>query len=82
MTKTLVTLFFLTILAIGKAQTTKEFADSVRKAYNIPELNYAVISSDRIIEIQALGTKKINSNSKAELTDKFRIGSNLSLIHI
>ncbi|MCA0232100.1 MAG: serine hydrolase [Bacteroidetes bacterium] len=78
MTKTLVTLFFLTILAIGKAQTTKEFADSVRKAYNIPELNYAVISSDRIIEIQALGTKKINS--KAELTDKFRIGSNTKTI--
>lgn len=80
MTKTLVTLFFLTILTIGKAQTTKEFADSVRKAYNIPELNYAVISSDKIIEIQALGTKKINSNSKAELTDKFRIGSNTKTV--
>lgn len=80
MTKTLVTLIFLTILTIGKAQTTKEFADSVRKTYNIPELNFAVISSNKIIEIQALGNKKINSNSKAELTDKFRIGSNTKTV--
>jgi len=80
MKKILTALLFLTILTNGQAQTTKEFADSIRKAYKIPELNYAVISSENILEIQALGTKKINSNSKAELTDKFRIGSNTKTV--
>jgi CubicO group peptidase (beta-lactamase class C family) len=80
MKKILTALFFLTILTTGQAQTTKEFADSIRRAYKIPELNYAVISSEKIIEMQALGTKKLNSNLKAELTDRFRIGSNTKTV--
>lgn len=80
MRKYFILLFFFTLLNIGKAQTTQEFADSIRKAYHIPELNYAVISSNKIIEIQALGTKKVNSTIKAELSDKFRLGSNTKTV--
>lgn len=62
------------------SQTIKKFADSIRKVYKIPELNYAIVSSDKIIEIKALGTKKNKSKLKAELTDKFRIGSNTKTV--
>jgi CubicO group peptidase (beta-lactamase class C family) len=73
-------LFFLTTLTTAKAQSTKAFADSIRKAYHIPELNYAVVSSDKIIEMHAVGNKKINTNVKAALTDRFIIGSNTKTI--
>lgn len=62
------------------SQTIEKFADSIRKVYKIPELNYAIVSSDKIIEIKALGTKKNKSKLKAELTDKFRIGSNTKTV--
>jgi CubicO group peptidase (beta-lactamase class C family) len=62
------------------SQTIEKFADSIRKVYKIPELNYAIVSSDQIIEIKALGTKKNKSKLKAELTDKFRIGSNTKTV--
>lgn len=35
-----------------------------------------MISSEKIIEIKALGVKTINSELHAELSDRFRIGSN------
>ncbi|MEO6904373.1 MAG: serine hydrolase [Bacteroidia bacterium] len=80
MLKKITLLFFFIISIIGKAQTTAKFADSIRKVYHIPELNYAVVSSDKIIEIQALGTKKIDSTLKAALSDKFRLGSNTKTV--
>lgn len=73
-------LLFISTCNISYSQTMAKFVDSVRKAYHIPELNYAVISSEKAIEIQALGYKKVNSNLKAELTDKFRIGSNTKTV--
>jgi CubicO group peptidase (beta-lactamase class C family) len=63
-----------------QSQPNKSFADSVRKAYHIPELVYAVVSSDEIYEEQALGIKRINTAIPAALTDKFRIGSNTKAI--
>ncbi|WP_435352702.1 serine hydrolase domain-containing protein [Emticicia sp. SJ17W-69] len=73
-------LLFICICNISYSQTMAKFVDSVRKVYHIPELNYAVISSEKAIEIQALGYKKANSNLKAELRDKFRIGSNTKTV--
>jgi CubicO group peptidase (beta-lactamase class C family) len=73
-------LYFTLILNISYSQTMAKFADSIRLVYKIPALNYAVISSDKIIEIQSLGYKKTNSTLKSELTDKFRIGSNTKTI--
>ncbi len=71
---------FLFISSYGYGQSMAKFADSIRLVYGIPELNYAVISSDSVLEIQALGWKKVNSDMKAELTDKFRIGSNTKTV--
>ena len=74
------TFFLLCMYNFGKAQITRQFADSIRIAYNIPELNYAVVSSSKVIEMEALGVRKYNSMNKAALTDRFRIGSNTKTI--
>lgn len=61
-------------------QSNNSFADNIRIKYKIPELAYAVVSSDSIYEIQTLGVQRINSNYKANIHDKFRIGSNTKTI--
>jgi CubicO group peptidase (beta-lactamase class C family) len=60
--------------------TTAAFADSIRRAYKIPELSYAVVSSDSILELHALGLRKVNTRLRASLNDRFRIGSNTKAI--
>src|ERR1700741_171694 len=62
------------------AQFFISFGDSIRKAYSIPELAYAVVSSDSVLEMRACGEKRINSGLEAGLDDKFRIGSNTKAI--
>jgi CubicO group peptidase (beta-lactamase class C family) len=70
-------LFFtlFTIFSSSYAQNNSSFIDSVRVKYQIPELAYAVVSSDAILEIHALGNQRINTDFKANLSDKFRLGS-------
>ncbi|MES2681403.1 MAG: serine hydrolase domain-containing protein [Bacteroidota bacterium] len=63
-----------------KGQSLSDFADSVRQKYRIPELAFAVISEDKIVEQQVLGYKKINSDLKASVNDRFRLGSNTKLL--
>lgn len=60
------------------AQSFKPLADSIRKAYDIPALGYAVVSADSILEMEMLGDKK--ANTSATLNDRFRIGSNTKAI--
>jgi len=64
--------------AIG--QSNIHFADSIRVKYKIPELAYAVVSADSVLELQVMGFQKINTKLKAQLNDKFRIGSNTKTI--
>jgi CubicO group peptidase (beta-lactamase class C family) len=66
--------------AMLTAQSLTVFADSVRQKYRIPELAFAVISEDKIIEQQVLGNRKINSGSKAAASDRFRLGSNTKVV--
>lgn len=73
--------FLLSIsILVSHAQNSKAYADSIRKTYAIPALNYAVVSSDRIVEMHALGWKKLHSNLHASLNDRFRIGSNTKTV--
>jgi CubicO group peptidase (beta-lactamase class C family) len=72
--------FLLALFSVTNAQSTLAFADSIRKAYHIPEIAYAVVSSTGIYEMQTIGIKKINTTRVAEATDKFRIGSNTKAI--
>ncbi len=52
------------------------FADSLRKAFNIPEICYAVIDADSILESAALGKHSRMLPDTATLNDRFHIGSN------
>lgn len=80
MRQLLTTLLFLLILFAANAQTTTDFADSIRIKYKIPELAFAIISSDTVFEMQTLGIQRINTNFKAKPNDRFHIGSNTKAI--
>lgn len=54
----------------------EKYADSVRRSANIPELSYAVVTSDATLEIAALGHHSINNSDTATLNDRFHLGSN------
>jgi CubicO group peptidase (beta-lactamase class C family) len=62
------------------AQNTKKYADSIRRAYKMPELAYAVVSADSVYEYNILGVRKINTKLVASKTDRFRLGSNTKAI--
>jgi len=64
----------------AQSRTITAFADSVRNVYHIPELAFAVISSDSVYEMHVLGYKRALSEIPAEPNDKFRIGSNTKAI--
>ncbi|MBA2611109.1 MAG: serine hydrolase [Bacteroidetes bacterium] len=78
--KTTITFIICLIFHGIVAQSTFTFADSIRKVYGIPELAFAVVSSDVIYEMQTIGIKKIHSNLIANKYDRFRIGSNTKAI--
>jgi CubicO group peptidase (beta-lactamase class C family) len=59
-----------------RAQKTASFADSVRRAYQIPELSYAVVNMTEILEMSTSGQHAIHLPDTACLNDRFHIGSN------
>ncbi len=73
-----IVLLLLSRLSYG--QSTRSTAENIRRSSKIPELAYAVVSSDSVYEMQVLGTRKINAKLPARLTDRFRIGSNTKAI--
>lgn len=58
------------------AQKTVRYADSIRNAFHIPELSYAVADRNATLEIAALGKHAVNLPDTATLNDRFHIGSN------
>jgi len=58
------------------AQNHVQYADSIRVSNPIPELSYAVVSGDKILEINALGVHSVDLKDAATLNDRFHIGSN------
>jgi CubicO group peptidase (beta-lactamase class C family) len=80
MLRVLVCFSFICFALGSKGQGTTEFADSIRRAFHMPELSFAVVSSGSVIEMQALGVRKINTNLAATFNDRFRIGSNTKAI--
>lgn len=73
--RTTTLLIALMLFTSSFAQSNSAFAEKIRVKYHIPELAYAVVSSDSIYEIQSLGFKRVNSDLKANLNDRFRLGS-------
>jgi CubicO group peptidase (beta-lactamase class C family) len=74
--KKITTILFLFATTISLGQATVQFADSIRTAYNIPEISYAVVDSKSTLEIAALGKHNIELPDIATLNDRFHIGSN------
>lgn len=71
-------LLALTNLSYG--QSIISFADSVRQHYKIPELAFAVVSSDSVLECHVMGVKRANTTYAAQSGDRFHIGSNTKAI--
>lgn len=68
------------LLMTQTAAQVEQVADSIRKAYSIPELGYAVVTGDEVLQIHVLGVKRWGSTQVAEQNDRFRIGSNTKAI--
>ncbi|KQB39201.1 serine hydrolase domain-containing protein [Flavobacterium aquidurense] len=68
--------FFCCLPILISGQNHAQFADSIRVSNAIPELSYAVISGDKILEIKALGVHSVDLKDVADLNDRFHIGSN------
>ena len=74
MKKNLFAALLFVFFNLSYSQQNSSFADSIRIKYHIPELAYAVVSSDAILEIEALGYQRINTVFKAKIDDRFRLG--------
>ena len=79
-TKSIITLALFCLTANAYGQRSAALADSVRMAFAIPGLSYAVITADSVLEIYATGESKINSGRKLTLGNRFRIGSNTKAV--
>lgn len=76
MTRTLLTSLFCFISLIHYGQKNFHYADSIRKAFNIPELSYAVVTNNHIEELVAIGQHSAALLDTATLNDRFHLGSN------
>jgi len=67
----------------ANAQQLRKSADSLRVAGEIPELSYAILSSDSVLSINTLGFHRStpkNSTTKALASDYMHLGSNTKAI--
>jgi len=65
---------------IAHAQTILQFADSIRKEYEIPELAFAAVSADSVLVMHTIGVQRYNTNYVAKPGDRFHLGSNTKAI--
>ena len=82
MKKTFSTFFTFFALSIY-CQNLSVISDSLRIKFKIPEIAFAIVSVDSIIEMQTLGFHKIESKNKedeAKPNDYFHLGSNTKAI--
>ena len=83
MKRLLITILILIVLKSVYAQQPLTFADTLILKNQIPELGFAVISKDSIIELRILGYHRNdsrNEQTKAKLSDNFHLGSNTKAI--
>lgn len=77
-------LFILLLFAgLAKAQVSQKTVDSIRVAGEIPELAYAVLNSDTVLQQGVIGYHRVNRKEpgdKAKISDLFHLGSNTKAI--
>ncbi|MGI8581200.1 MAG: hypothetical protein ACR2KX_03355 [Chitinophagaceae bacterium] len=80
----IISTIIITVISLTvKGQDLQKFSDSLMMTKQIPELGFAVISPDSILELQTLGfhrTDLKNQQTKANLSDYFHLGSNTKAI--
>jgi D-alanyl-D-alanine carboxypeptidase len=59
----------------ASADSLQADADSIRVAFGIPEMGYAVVSADSILEVRTLGFKRADEPIPAGPDDRFHLGS-------
>ena len=83
MKRLVTTLSILVLFQTVNGQDLFKFTDTLLLKNQIPELGFAVISKDSIIELKTIGyhrTDTKNENTKATLNDYFHLGSNTKAI--
>jgi CubicO group peptidase (beta-lactamase class C family) len=81
MYRIILTLLLIIFVSLqSQAQSLSRFADSVRSTYHIPELAFAVVSADSVLETGYFGVRRFGSDLAARSEDRFRIGSNTKAI--
>jgi CubicO group peptidase (beta-lactamase class C family) len=77
MTASILAVFALLMMAVpATGQTLASTADSIRVHYKIPELGYAAICADSIIEMGTIGYQRNGGQIRARPGDRFHLGSN------
>jgi CubicO group peptidase (beta-lactamase class C family) len=80
----IISTIIITVISLTvKGQDLQKFSDSLMMTNQIPELGFAVISPDSILELKTLGfhrTDLKNQQTKANLSDYFHLGSNTKAI--
>src|SRR5215468_6034321 len=56
------------------------FIDSVKSHYRIVGMTYAIFNSNQILELGALGRRRVDDTFSVRTTDRFHIGSNTKAI--
>lgn len=62
------------------AQPGLRYADSLRSVYHVPELAYAVLNADTVLEMAVTGYHAIHLTDRATDNDRFHLGSNTKAI--
>jgi CubicO group peptidase (beta-lactamase class C family) len=70
----------LAVFGCCRAQVYTRIVDSIRHEYQIPELAFAIVSSDSIIQSYVAGTPILGSGIIAKSSDCFHLGSNTKAV--
>ncbi len=77
------TLISICISTLSYSQSLYQKMESIRRHYRLPEMGYAVISSQQVIDVQVCGYHRIDQQTKvdtANIKDHFHLGSNTKAI--
>jgi len=70
----------ISVLSCCSAQVDSRMVDSIRHEYHIPELAFAIVTSDSVIQSYLAGTPILGSGLKAKSSDCFHLGSNTKAV--
>jgi D-alanyl-D-alanine carboxypeptidase len=69
-------MFFLLITVSINGQNLASYVDSIRVKNSMPEIGYAIINPDTILQLTTLGYHKFSDRDTATIKDLFHLGSN------